>query len=410
MEKRNENKANLSEKRRTVVDLRTAENLALQRQEELGSSKAGLGGNGMEDIGLEGVGLKRKVRMGAPSRYRVRWNGIVLRMLLPSRSQSKREKTLRYEGQFLASRDKLRVAVCYGDEGGSGRRLENVRYHARDGSRAGTKYLAMHSETVRRPIGARVATFCWCQRTQTRAGCTGHKFEIVFAVCSSQRVAVHPRVASRFGWFRCHMIGLVVGGGGILPLHGALHRVRPALDRQVEAGVDVWKHRFVMVSLLNVVLVYHCLRARLLLEIQGKYSQVQHEYSQVQLRYRAVPKGVPTVQAVQAVQQVQLEGGLRVEQGRKRDRDVVTVVRLVRLHSSSFRCKAGDKTDMIVRVFHTSQLGAQLEPQLEIQLRDQVGAETKLGSKLDVKSCITPRADIQLGPQLDAPTSSPNFA
>ncbi|KAF8194022.1 hypothetical protein K438DRAFT_1761580 [Mycena galopus ATCC 62051] len=67
-------------------------------------------------------------------------------------------------------------------------------------------------------------------------------------------------------------------------------------------------------------------------------------------------------------------------------------------------------TDPPNRVFHTSQLGAQLEPQLEIRLGDQVGAETKLGSKLDVKSCITPRADIQLGPQLDAPTLSPNFA
>ncbi|KAF8217411.1 hypothetical protein K438DRAFT_2006570 [Mycena galopus ATCC 62051] len=49
-------------------------------------------------------------------------------------------------------------------------------------------------------------------------------------VCSSQRVAVHPRVASRCGRFRRHMIGLVVGSGGILLLHGHACAPPPSLS------------------------------------------------------------------------------------------------------------------------------------------------------------------------------------
>ncbi|KAF8209702.1 hypothetical protein K438DRAFT_2012010 [Mycena galopus ATCC 62051] len=90
-------------------------------------------------------------------------------------------------------------------------------------------------------------------------------------------------------WFRRHLIRLIVGGSGVLPLHdhtrappllpsgilrirrvdfdsvvlsslnwhataaladlgdveGAVRHMRPVPDRQVEVHVDVWKHRFV---------------------------------------------------------------------------------------------------------------------------------------------------------------------
>ncbi|KAF8205222.1 hypothetical protein K438DRAFT_533957 [Mycena galopus ATCC 62051] len=34
------------------------------------------------------------------------------------------------------------------------------------------------SKTVKRPMGARVTTFCWHQWTQTRAGCTGDEVSL----------------------------------------------------------------------------------------------------------------------------------------------------------------------------------------------------------------------------------------
>ncbi|KAF8143769.1 hypothetical protein K438DRAFT_1783407 [Mycena galopus ATCC 62051] len=70
--------------------------------------------------------------------------------------------------------------------------------------------------------------------------------------CSSQRVAVHPRVASRCGRFRRHMIRLVVGGGGILPLHDM-----PAL----RSGWQVYRKN---IRLLSAALLSKLLDARLM--------------------------------------------------------------------------------------------------------------------------------------------------
>ena len=52
------------------------------------------------------------------------------------------------------------------------------------------------------------------------------------------------------------------------------------------------------------------------------------------------------------------------------------------------------------RVFHDWLFEPQLVPQLRLQLDIKLGQEIKLGSELDVKSCIGPRLDIQLCPNL----------
>jgi hypothetical protein len=53
-----------------------------------------------------------------------------------------------------------------------------------------------------------------------------------------------------------------------------------------------------------------------------------------------------------------------------------------------------------IRAFHTSQLEARFEPQLGPQLETKLEPEIRPISKLDVKSCLTPRSDIQLDPNL----------
>jgi len=57
-----------------------------------------------------------------------------------------------------------------------------------------------------------------------------------------------------------------------------------------------------------------------------------------------------------------------------------------------------------IRAFHTSQLEARFEPQLGPQLETKLEPEIGPISKLDVKSCLIPRFDIQLDPNL-----APNF-
>ncbi|KAF8153717.1 hypothetical protein K438DRAFT_1863440 [Mycena galopus ATCC 62051] len=58
---------------------------------------------------------------------------------------------------------------------------------------------------------------------------------------------VNPDYATPSLFNRHAMVALADVGILIFVFAGALHRVRPAPDRQVEARVDVWKHRFVYV-------------------------------------------------------------------------------------------------------------------------------------------------------------------